>query len=71
MNMTFVSSSNLKAVGYDSSSQTLRIEFNNGSIYDYYAIPASLYLGLMSASSHGSYLDRNIKKAGYRHHQIR
>lgn len=62
MNMNRVNSSNLVAVGYDSSSETLRIQFNSG-IYDYYNVPKSIYDGLMSASSHGQYHARYIKNS--------
>ncbi len=65
-----VSSSNLASVGYDPQSQTLEIEFNDGSVYQYYSVPNSIYTGLMNASSHGQYFDRNIKKTGYRYAKI-
>ena len=60
-----VESSNLASVGYDESSSTLEIEFRHGDIYQYSAVPLSVYQGLMSASSKGQYFDQNIKKAGY------
>lgn len=60
-----VDSSNLASVGYDSSSNTLEIEFNHGGIYQYFDVPESVHSDLMDASSHGQYFDRNIKKAGY------
>lgn len=65
MNMVSVSSSNLSAVGYDASTQTLRVAFNNGSIYEYSGVPASIHAGLMAAGSHGSYFDAYIKKGPY------
>jgi hypothetical protein len=68
---TPVSSSNLRSVGYDPHTATLEIEFNSGSIYEYYNVPESIYQGLMTASSHGQYFDRSVKKAGYRYRQIR
>jgi hypothetical protein len=71
MNRTPVSSSNLVSVGYDTLNSILEIEFNSGSIYQYYNVPQSVYAGLMAASSHGSYFDANIKKGGYRYKQIR
>lgn len=71
MNMVSVSSSNMESVGYDGSSQTLRVGFLNGSVYDYHSVPEHLYQGLMNAASHGSYLDTNIKKGGYRYTKIR
>ncbi len=66
-----VDSSNLASVGYDSQSQTLEIEFNHGGIYQYFNVPSSIHNGLMGASSHGEYFDRNIKKSGYRYVKIR
>lgn len=65
-----VSSSNLASVGYDAQSQTLEIEFNHGGIYQYYKVPNSVHAGLMNASSHGEYFDRNVKKVGYRYTKV-
>ncbi|GEN36104.1 KTSC domain-containing protein [Aneurinibacillus danicus] len=62
MHMIPVSSSNLRAVGYDPVSQTLRIQFHNGT-YDYYNVPVSIHQGLMSAGSKGSYHAAYIKNA--------
>lgn len=60
MRMVPVSSSNLNAVGYDPESQTLRIEFHNGT-YDYFNVPSSIHSGLMSAPSKGQYHHQYIK----------
>jgi len=62
MHMQPVNSSNLEAVGYDSSSSTLRIRFHSGT-YDYHGVPASIYQGLMNASSKGEYHHAFIKNA--------
>ncbi|MBQ6113915.1 MAG: KTSC domain-containing protein [Synergistaceae bacterium] len=62
MKMKNVQSSHLKAVGYDSQSQILIVQFHGGRIYQYSNVPASEYQGLMSASSYGTYFDRYIKK---------
>lgn len=56
-----VSSSNLKSVGYQLSAQTLEIEFNSEGIYQYFNVPESVYQGLMTAVSHGSYFHQFIK----------
>jgi len=53
-----ISSSNIRAIGYQNS--TLEVEFNNGKIYQYYNVPENIYHGLMNASSHGTYLASNI-----------
>ena len=68
MNLTPVSSSNISAIGYEGT--TLYVRFNSGALYAYYDVPESLYRSLMSASSHGSYLDAHVKKAGYRYAQV-
>ncbi len=69
MTRQHVSSSNLRSVGYDSSSSTLEVEFNSGSVYQYSSVPPNVYAALMSASSHGTYFNANIKNS-YRFRQI-
>ena len=68
---TNVVSSNLRSVGYETITKTLEIEFHSGGIYQYFGIPNSIHSGLMNADSHGTYFDRNIKKAGYRFRKIK
>ncbi|HLL76527.1 MAG TPA: TIR domain-containing protein [Pyrinomonadaceae bacterium] len=66
-----VRSSNLSSIGYDAQSEILEVAFHSGSVYRYFGIPEYLFQGLLNASSHGKYLDRYIKKAGYPYEQIR
>lgn len=61
MNRQTVSSSTIASIGYDVNSQTLEIEFLNGGVYQYFELPQHLYYELMGASSHGQYLNQNIK----------
>lgn len=70
MERQYVSSSNIASIGYDASDMILEVEFLNRAIYQYYDVPQSVYDGLMSASSHGSYLDAYVKKGGYRYSKI-
>lgn len=70
MNRIPVTSSNLKSVGYNQSSNTLEIEFHGGRVYQYYSVSKSVYEGLMAASSHGKYHHRRIK-GNYRYSRIR
>lgn len=63
-----VTSSNLESVGYDPVTATLRICFHSGT-YDYYEVPESVYNGLMSAASKGSYHAAHIKNS-YRYVKI-
>lgn len=56
-----VQSSNIAAIGYDSATETLEVEFIHSGIYEYRNVPDMIYDELMNASSHGSYLNREIK----------
>lgn len=69
MNWIPVSSSNLSAVAYDASSQTLYIQFRSSGTYAYYGVPASVYDSLMNASSHGQYHAAFIKNR-YRYSKL-
>jgi hypothetical protein len=70
MNRQPVSSSNLCSVGYDSSTNTLEIEFNTGSVYQYHGVSPAVYQGLMNAPSHGRYFHAHIKGV-YRYTRLR
>lgn len=59
MNMTPVCSSNIASIGYENG--TLYVTFHHGGLYAYSGVPVSIYNGLMSASSHGSYLASHVK----------
>ena len=61
MNRIPVSSSNIAAIGYDPDTQTLEVEFNNGSIYQYFDVPQSVHEALMSAESAGRFLNARIR----------
>ena len=56
-----VSSSNVESIGYDEATQTLRVNFLNGGIYEYMNVPGYEFEQLKIAPSIGSYLHRNIK----------
>jgi hypothetical protein len=65
MERVSVNSSYIASIGYDASTMTLEIQFRNGSIYQYYGVPAEVYEGLMNAGSKGSYFHHHIKGASY------
>lgn len=56
-----VESSALAQVAYDREHQTLRVEFRDGSIYEYEPISVHIYRDLLSASSKGAFFNRNIR----------
>lgn len=61
MQRQHVSSSDIESIGYDESARILEIAFLSGDIYQYSGVPKYIYQELMNASSHGSYLAKNIK----------
>lgn len=61
MNRTYVSSSNVRSVGYDESSATLEVEFLSGAIYRYFNVPRATYDAFMAAPSKGKFLNWQIK----------
>ena len=70
MNRDFVTSSNLRSVGYDTAESILEIEFHSGLVYQYFNVLQHKYESLMRASSKGSYFAAYIKDI-YRYRQIR
>ena len=56
-----VLSTNLRSVGYDRDTQTLEVEFQSGSIYQYYDVPEDIHDELMRAPSKGRFLNTDIK----------
>jgi len=63
MDRHFVASSNIASIGYDEATETLEVEFLNGSVYQYYNIPLGLFEQLMHEGSKGRFLNTYIKNA--------
>ena len=63
MDRQIVSSSNIVSVGYDAASETLEVEFQNGSVYQYYNVGQNTYDELMTAQSKGKFIAYQIKNA--------
>jgi len=56
-----VTSSNLRAVGYDAATNIMEIEFHASGVYRYFGVPEHAYRGLMNAASKGTYFADFIK----------
>lgn len=56
-----VNSSNIDLIGYDPNSMVLEIAFLSGGTYQYFNVPKSIFEGIMSAASHGSYFHQHVK----------
>ena len=55
------SSSSVRAIGYDSQTQTLEVEFLSGLVYQYYGVPDHMHDKMMEASSKGRFLNTYIR----------
>lgn len=64
-----VSSSTVASIGYDEASEIVEVEFVNGSIYQYYSVPASVFEQFRTAPSVGKFLNAVIRKA-YRYSRV-
>lgn len=61
MERTPVNSSNLASVGYNPATKILEIGFQDGSIWQYSAVPLEVHEELIAADSQGTYLATHVK----------
>jgi hypothetical protein len=54
-------SSVIASMHYDPVTQTLRVHFVSGLVYDYAGVPGEVYFELKKSTSKGSYLNQKIK----------
>lgn len=59
--MNYVDSSNIEAIGHDNDAQELYVRFLSGATYVYHGVPKEVYENLMAAPSKGSFLNREVK----------
>ena len=52
VDMNYVDSSNIEAIGYDTDAQELHVRFLSGATYIYHGVPQETYDNLMAAPSH-------------------
>lgn len=63
--MEVVSSSMLKAIGYDESDQTVSVQFKNGDVWHYIGVDKQTYDFVRSAPSIGHAFIQYIRDAGF------
>lgn len=56
----FVRSSHIISAGYNRTTQTLYIKFDEDVVYSYLHVPESVFAAFMAAESHGKFAHRNI-----------
>lgn len=54
-------SSNVAAIGYESSQKVLQVDFNSNSRYRYFDVPFTVFSNFLKADSVGKFLNREIK----------
>lgn len=60
--MHYVDSSNVEAIGYDTSAQELHVRFlKSGETYVYFDVEEWVFHEMMQVYSKGAYLNANIK----------
>lgn len=62
MEMTKINAGKLRAIGYDASKRTLRVELDDGSALEYGSVGESIWRSFKSASSQWSYYRDNIEE---------
>lgn len=54
-------SGTIASVGYDRATNVLELEYANGGIYRYFAVPPSVHAALMTSTSIGAFVNEKIK----------
>jgi hypothetical protein len=54
-------SSVVRNMSYDPASNTLRVVFVSGMVYDYQDVPETVYHAMKTSGSKGTYLNKYIK----------
>ena len=62
MERAAIDSSAIAAIGYDTRTAILEVEFRSGRVYRYYGVPRSVHRNLLAANSRGRFLNRYIKR---------
>jgi hypothetical protein len=56
-----VESSVIRSVGYERETSTMEVEFHTDKVYRYFAVPHSVYDGLVSAESVGAFFNQRVR----------
>ena len=58
-----ITSSSMSKAKYDTLKESLRVQFNNGKIYEYMDVPSSIFTKFRLAKSQGKFFNENISKS--------
>lgn len=62
MEMTKINAGKLRAIGYDASTRTLKVELDDGSALEYLGVGESIWRNLKSSGTQWSYYRDNIEE---------
>lgn len=65
--LTNVTSSNVKAVGYDARTQRIAVAFHSGSIYHYFGVDQKTADSITEAKSVGSAVHSTLVKGSFKY----
>lgn len=61
MTMQNVESTNVKSVGHDAATGTMRIEFRNGGTYDFPGVSPEDHAAFLASDSKGKHFHKHIR----------
>jgi hypothetical protein len=61
MDRVRVTSSSIASAGYSAEGSTLEVEYLNGSVYQYFAVPKSVFDSLLMSDSKGTFVSERIR----------
>lgn len=61
MERVAVTSSSVASAGYSPEESTLEVEYRNGSVYQYFAVPKGVFESLLAAASKGTFVSESIR----------
>ena len=65
MKMHPVRSTMIEAIGYDAELGSLLIDFHNGSSYEYFMVPRTVYEKFLESPSKGSFFRERLQDGPY------
>lgn len=70
MDLKPVKSGNIKAIGYDPQTKTMRVQFHTGKVYAYPETSEKEHADLMKAESIGTHFAAHFRKPGKKFHLV-
>jgi hypothetical protein len=56
-----ITSASIVSAGYSPEGSTLELEYSSGAVYQYFAVPKSVFESLLAAASKGAFVVEHIK----------